>query len=459
MKLSFKDRIAIYYMLATALIVAFAFLVVFILVKQTVYQQLDSDLHYEATIHLQETTLENGRPVFWDKEEREEREHREVQINPVFVQVMDSTGTVVTDKSPNLKKDQLSFFQNKEDNEHFNAYLKNELIRQIQVPVKMNGKVYGYIITAMSFEASQDVIVRLAWILILCYPLILIVLFFISRFLAGRSIKPIQEITQTTNRISRDHLNERVKFPDNKDELYDLSLSINSLLDRVEQAIERERQFTSDASHELRTPISSIRGTLEVLIRKERTREDYEDKINYSLGEIDRMSVIIEQLLFLARNDDGHRLLDNSRQTEIISLIDEVINEYTVKLRRKNIQLVFNAEGIKNFQIHAYYGYAILNNVLENAIKYAYADSTITIDLKMKNSRPVVKIIDEGIGIKEDDISKIFNPFFRSEGLEHKHIKGTGLGLSIVQKAAQAIGARIEVDSIKYKGTTFTIYF
>ena len=112
MKLSFKDRIAIYYMLATALIVAFAFLVVFILVKQTVYQQLDSDLHYEATIHLQETTLENGRPVFWDKEEWEEREHREVQINPVFVQVMDSTGTVVTDKSPNLKKDQLSFFQN-----------------------------------------------------------------------------------------------------------------------------------------------------------------------------------------------------------------------------------------------------------------------------------------------------------------------------------------------------------
>ena len=136
-----------------------------------------------------------------------------------------------------------------------------------------------------------------------------------------------------------------------------------------------------------------------------------------------------------------------------------MINEYTVKLRRKNIQLVFNAEGIKNFQIHAYYGYAILNNVLENAIKYAYADSTITIDLKMKNSRPVVKIIDEGIGIKEDDISKIFNPFFRSEGLEHKHIKGTGLGLSIVQKAAQAIGARIEVDSIKYKGTTFTIHF
>ena len=458
MKLSFKDRIAIYYMLATALIVAFAFFVVFFLVKQTVYQQLDSDLQYEATRHLQETTLENGKPVFWDKEEWEEREHKEVQINPVFVQVMDSTGKRVTDKSPNLKEYQLSFFQNKDDNEHFNAYLKDELIRQIQVPVKSDDKVYGYIITAMSFEASQDVIVRLAWILILCYPLILIVLFYISRLLAGRSIKPIQEITQTTNRISRDHLNERVTLPDNEDELYDLSLSINRLLDRVEQAIDRERQFTSDASHELRTPISSIRGTLEVLIRKERTREDYENKINYSLSEIDRMSVIIEQLLFLARNNEGYKF-DQSGQTEIISLIDEVINEYSLKLRKKNIQLVFNAEGVSDFQVHYYYGYVILNNIVENAIKYAYSDSTLVIDLTMENSRPVVKITDEGIGIKEADISKIFNPFFRSEGLEHKHIKGTGLGLSIVQKAAEAIGAKIKVTSTKNKGTTFIIHF
>ncbi|MFC6858943.1 sensor histidine kinase [Zunongwangia atlantica] len=458
MKLSFKDRIAFYYMLATALIVAFAFLVVFILVKQTVYQQLDNDLHYEATMHLQETTLEKGKPVFWDKAEWEEREHNEVQVNPVFVQVMDSTGEIITDKSPNLKEYRLPFYKEKEDNEHYNAYLEDELIRQIQVPVKMDGKVYGYIITAMSFEGSQDVITRLAWILILCYPFILIGLFFISRLLAGRSIKPIQEITQTTNLISRDHLNERVSLPENQDELYELSLSINSLLDRVEQAIERERQFTSDASHELRTPISSIRGTLEVLIRKERTREDYENKINYSLDEIDRMSLIIEQLLFLARNDETPKL-DNNSKTEIISLIDEVLNENSLKLKQKNIQLVLDAEDVNEFLVHYYYGYAILNNVVENAIKYAYPNSKLIIELKLKNSRAVVKVIDEGIGIKEADIGKIFNPFFRSEGLDHKDIKGTGLGLSIVQKAAQAIGAQIEVSSIKHKGTTFTIYF
>ncbi|MCL6218834.1 sensor histidine kinase [Zunongwangia pacifica] len=458
MKLKFKDRIAFYYMLATALIVAFAFCVVFILVKEAVYQNLDEDLNYEADIHLQETKLENGKPVFWDKEEWEEREHREVQVNPVFVQIMDSTGSVITDKAPNLKDDVLPFSEKHPDYEHYNTYLKDKLIRQVQVPFTKDGKKYGYIVTAMSFEASQQVITRLAKVLLFFYPLILLGLFFISRFLAGRSIQPIKEITQTTNYISREHLKKRVQLPENKDELYDLSMSINGLLDRIESAIQRERQFTSDASHELRTPISSIRGTLEVLIRKERTREDYEDKINYSLGEIDRMSIIIEQLLFLARNDEGHSI-DNSRETEIVSLIDQVINEYTAKLKKKNIQLVFNAKEVNNFQIHAYYGYAILNNVLENAIKYAYSGSTLIIDLKKKNSKPVVKIIDEGIGIKEEDIPKIFNPFFRSEGLEHKHIKGTGLGLSIVQKAAQAIGAKIEVSSIKNRGTTFTIHF
>ncbi|WP_417884932.1 ATP-binding protein [Zunongwangia sp.] len=458
MKLTFKDRIAFYYMMATALIVAFAFLFVFILVKQTVYQNLDDDLNYEVSMHLRETSLENGKPVFWDKEEWEEREHREAQVNPVFVQIMDSTGTVVTDKAPNLKDDVLPFSKEKEDYEHYNTYLKDQLVRQVQVPFKKDGKKYGYIITAMSFEAPQDVITRLAWVLLLCFPLILIALFFISRLLAGRSIKPIKEITQTTNLISKEHLNERVQLPENRDELYELSQSINGLLERIEFAIERERQFTSDASHELRTPIAALRGTLEVLIRKERSVEDYEDRIRYSLGEIDRMSLIIEQLLFLARYDKT-KSQERIEKVDLTSLTETVIAEYSKKINDKNIQVVFNATTVAGLQVHYYYTYAILSNVIGNAVKYAYQDSNLVIDLYKEKNSPVFKISDNGIGIKEEDLNKIFNPFFRSEGLAHKHIKGSGLGLSIVQKAADAIDAKIEVRSVKNKGTTFIIHF
>ncbi|MDT0643097.1 HAMP domain-containing sensor histidine kinase [Zunongwangia sp. F363] len=458
MKLSFRSRVALYYMLATALVIAIAFFTVFILVKSTIYQNLDEDLSYEAAMHLRETGLENGKPVFLDREEWEEREHREVQVNPVFVQIMDSTGRYISDKSPNLKEDKLLFFPKKENGSHFNTYLKDQLIRQVQVRFSENGKNYGYIITAMSFEASQEIISRLAWILIICYPVILFGLFFISRFLAGRSIKPITEITRTTNRISRYHLNERVSLPENKDELFDLSFSINELLDRIEQALERERQFTSDASHELRTPIASIRGNLEVLIRKERSKAEYENTIKYSLSEIDRMSVIIEQLLSLARYDKK-AVNKTEEHIEIVTILDEIISLHSGELKAKNLKLIFNAENAGEFYVHYHYAFAILNNIIGNATKYSYNNSTLTIQLTKNNDTLLCKITDEGIGIKQEDLDKIFNPFYRSSALEHSEIKGSGLGLSIVQKAAEAIEAEIKVTSTKDKGSSFSVVF
>ena len=118
-------------------------------------------------------------------------------------------------------------------------------------------------LTAMSLEPSLMVLIKLRNVLIISYLLMLSVLYFISRYLAGRSMIPVKNITETTNHITKNNLNERVELPFYKDELYDLSSGINKLLKRIEDAIERERQFTSDASHELRTPLSSLRGTLE----------------------------------------------------------------------------------------------------------------------------------------------------------------------------------------------------
>ena len=128
----------------------------------------------------------------------------------------------------------------------------------------------------------------------------------------------VKDIIETTNRITKDNLNERVKLPVNKDELYQLSNGINRLLQRIEDTIVRERQFTSDASHELRTPLASLRGTLEVLIRKPRTQSEYEEKVTYALYEIDRMNNIIEQLLILARMDNNSIKISETMPLKII---------------------------------------------------------------------------------------------------------------------------------------------
>ncbi|GLB49486.1 sensor histidine kinase [Neptunitalea lumnitzerae] len=454
MKLRFKTRIALHYLIATAIVIAIVFLVIFNVVKNTVYQSLDEDLTYEANVHMAELDKANLR--FANREEWEEREHTEAEVNPVFVQIIDNNETI-TDKSPNLHEDELSFDASKSHNTHFNSYLTNEIVRQVQVPIFVNKHINGYVITAMSFESSQNLISQLLKILLLSYPIILLGLFFVSSFLAGNSIEPIKAITKTTKRINNNNLSERVVLPIHKDELYDLSESINDLLQRIEDTLQRERQFTSDASHELRTPLASLRGTLEIVNRKDRSVEEYKDKINFSLQEIDRMSDIVTQLLYLARFD--YKVSDQEKTGQLIPIIDECIERYNAIIHKKEIQIKFKAHPNTNIEVSSYYTYLIIDNILSNAIKYSNQNGCITIELLKKHNEVVCSIMDEGIGINRDDISKLFNPFFRSESLEHKDISGTGLGLAIVKKAVDAIGATIQIKSKKGKGTRVEISF
>ncbi len=447
MKLNFKTRIALNYFFATGIVVAVVFAVVFISLKATIYESLDSDLNYESEIHLEELDLENM--VFSNREEWEEREHEEVEVNPVFVQIINSEGKI-TDKSPNLNADRLQFFPEKEDHLHFNTVFNNRLIRQVQEPVKVNGKLSGYIITAMSFEASQKIIDQLWVILLISYPIIVIVLFFISRFLAGRSIAPIQNITAITEKINQNNLQERVSLPENKDELYKLSASINSLLKRIEEALDRERQFTSDASHELRTPLANLRGNLEVLIRKVRSPEEYELKINNALKEIDRLSKMVEQLLFLARFD---KQKTTAEKADLIILLDEALQRNKHQISARNLKIEFTNQLEKSAEVPKYYTSIIIENLLSNAIKYSFKDETIKISVEEKPSAIQLKITNYGEAIALEDQAKIFKPFYRTQNTKNLKINGTGLGLSIVKKAAEAINATIEIKSKPTQGT------
>lgn len=462
MNLSFRNRIALHYMIATAIIVAVIFSVVFFVVQETVYHNLDNDLTYEAEKHTDEIKILGDSIQFINKEEWAEIEHLEIQVNPVFIQIFDKNGNLM-DKSPNLKGDELPFRKQEQFGGHFNEILNKKPIRQIQIPIEQNGKIKGYVVAAMSLESSNMVFLKLKNILIISYLLLLAGLYFISRFLAGRSIVPIRNIIETTNRITKNNLNERVNLPDHKDELFDLSSSINELLQRIENAIQKERQFTSDASHELRTPLSSLRGTLEVLIRKPREQFEYEEKIKYSLSEIDRMTAIIEQLLVLARLDSNSNTNNIVSKTTIYEslpiLIDEILSRYKNEISAKNLTLDLHMELTSESMAQKYYANLILDNIIGNAIKYSTKNSNLQITVKDAETGIICEIKDEGIGIKKEDIDKLFNPFYRSDALNHREIFGNGLGLSIAKKAADAIDAKLFVESELGVGTTVTIVF
>lgn len=448
---------AFYYILSTALLIFTVFFVIYYTVSMSVYNHVNQDIESEVSKHLSEIEIKNGQIRLLHHNEWLEREHNTVAVNPVFVQFMNSN-KIVVEKSPNLNQIELQFNSKYTENQLFNTQLASKKIRQIQVPIYNKNQKMGYLLVAMSLEEALMVLQNLSQILILAYPLILILLFFIARFITGKSIKPVQTIIDTSKEITKDNLHKRIKLPDNKDELYILSHTINDLLDRIENAIIREKQFTSDASHELRTPLTIIKGTLEVLVRKPRTQKEYEEKITFSITEIDRLNELITELLFLARVENHLQKIDN-QLFSINAVVSDYLSRYQNKIQTKEIQINFNTSQDFKVVSDPYWVAICIKNILSNAIKYSKPQATITISVRESPQEHELMIADNGIGIKSSDLEKIFQPFFRSNAIENPDIKGSGLGLSIVKKICDLLQIKISIHSVENQGTTIKLHF
>jgi signal transduction histidine kinase len=456
-QLSFKNRIALNYIITTGLLILAVFSVIYSIVKHTVYSDIDENIKAEIRNHLEEIKVEGNKIILIDKEEWNEREHNTVDVNPVFVEFLDLNKKII-EKAPNLKSQTLEFNDSVEDYELFDTKMGDHALRQIQVALHVKNKKIGYIIVAMSLADSKSVLNNLFDIMCLSFLAILILLFFIARFFAGRSIKPINAIINTSKSITKDNLKTRIPLPKTRDELYTLSKTINHLLIRIEDAIEREKQFTSDASHELRTPLTVIKGTLEVLIRKPRDNKEYEEKINYCIKEVDHLNTLVDQLLLMARYENQKQNIQ-AESVYLNALILDVLTLNAEKIKTKNLDIKFDAE--RDFYVKSdnFLVITILRNLLSNAIKYTNDTGKVSIVLSEQNNKTVCKISDNGIGIEKTDLESVFSPFFRSGSTEHPEIKGTGLGLSIVKRITELLQVEFKIESKIGEGTTVILIF
>ena len=453
--LSFRNRIALNYIITTALLIGFVFVTIYMVVEFSVSNHLNDDLQREVDRHSQEVEVKNGTIALKRHREWMEREHNTVGVDPVFIEFLDIEGNLI-DKSPNLKESHLLYDPNQKDNVFYNGELAEKRIRQVQVPIlDENGKRVGHLLVAVAREGSEVVLETLRHIMLITFPVILIILFFVARFIAGRSIKPINDIIETSNKITRDNLTERIPLPHNKDELYILSDTINQLLDRIEKTIEREKSFTSYASHEFRTPLAVLKGTLEVLIRKPRQQEEYEDKVKYCVREIDRLNHLVDELLILTRFENQKQSL-NLENTSIKEIIEDTLKYLSRNIRDKNISIKTN---ISPDNIHiktdVYLFSTIVSNILSNAIKYSHHDGEIQVNVHKENNTIYCEIKDNGVGISEKDMEKIFDKFYRST--DHSDIKGFGLGLPIVKRFCTLLNIGIDIFSKEGVGTTFKL--
>ncbi|MBS4039129.1 MAG: HAMP domain-containing histidine kinase [Flavobacteriales bacterium] len=454
--LSYSNRIGLLYISSSALLLLLVFISIFQITSLNLYRTIENDLDFELQKHLEEIKIENNQIQLIHKEEWLEREHTGVEVNPVFVTFLNRNKELV-EKSPNLKNSQLKWLVAKENKKYIDTNLEKNPIRQKQFEVFENQKLKGYVIVAMSTKNTQIVLQKLQNHLLWLYPLVLLALFFIARFFAGKSIQPVQNIRETAQSITSLQLSQRIPLPYHKDELYRLSETINDLLDKIEDTLQREKQFTSDASHELRTPLSVIKGTLEVLIRKPRTETEYQNKIKQCIVEINQMDVLLEELLFIARNEYLPNIEAHWNLIDLHLLIQKMEVQLQNKLSQKNIQIIKQIP--KNIQVttDVHLLEVLIKNILSNAIKYSEPNQKVEIVSELDKDFVLLKIIDHGDGIAAENLDKIFHSFYRVNSSNNAP-KGYGIGLSIAKKIANILQIAIEVQSLPQQGTTFMLH-
>jgi hypothetical protein len=276
-------------------------------------------------------------------------------------------------------------------------------------------------------------------------PLVLVIATLGGIFFSTRALAPVKHMTQTAQSIDASELNQRVPIPEANDEIRKLSLTLNAMLDRIQQAFQSQERFVADASHQLLTPLTIMRSELELLQKEGNQPKDFPTFVASALQEVDNLSKIVKDMLLLARVDAGLGGL-NLQEISMEELVFEAVRRVDKFASSKGIRLKFDLieESHEHRPVRGDYDLLLnlLVNVLENAIKYSPEKQLVTINLIWRKDTTAVVISDNGPGIPEEQRPFIFERFSRGATAEQQ-TKGFGLGLAIARKIAMLHNAKL----------------
>ena len=275
-------------------------------------------------------------------------------------------------------------------------------------------------------------------------------------FLAGRALAPVEQMVQVAAAITISDLDRRIEVTNPHDELGHLATTLNSLIARLERAVDEIQRFTADASHELRTPLAVLRSEAESALRKIRTPEEYERTLTVVVEEATRLGRLADQLLSLSRHDAG---LTECRQEAV--RVDALLLDVVEQLRplAAGRGVVLEEDTVEPCELlgddvrlsQAFF------NVVENAIKYTPEEGAVHVQCRVQDWSTVVVVRDTGIGIPREHLGRVFDRFYRVDSSRQTLTGGAGLGLAISRTAILAHQGEIEIHSEPGVGTTVTI--
>lgn len=438
-KLSIRIQIMLWYTLLTAFLLAISLPVL--------YGTMAGSLRRDQEAYLRSAAGQLASHIEWEDGDLKLLNDLDLPAGTQYLLTTESGGRIASNENawadaPSFQPDEVYLASTGRGDQ---LYLDQEL--ELEGGEKIRIRVCR---SNATVERSLD---QLQLVMLLAVPAFLALAVFGSYFLAKLALRPIDHITETAVSLGAGNLSRRITGIESRDEVGRLAGAFNGMLARLEGSFQREKQFTSDASHELRTPVSVIMAYAENLAAH---APDQETKAQAAaiLTESRRMHSVIAQLLALTRGYEGKYRLEREN-IFLRDMVSDVLAELTEEAEANEIDLVEQVPADMILSADQSLMTQLLLNLVENGIKYGKTGGMVAVSALEQDGHILLTIQDDGIGIGEKDLPRIFDRFYRADQARDR--SGSGLGLSIVKWIVELHGLEIQVESERGKGTRFTI--
>jgi heavy metal sensor kinase len=448
-RIPIRIRLTIWYSLFLAAALILFTLVAIWLMRHSINVTVDEQLADEA--NAVEALVSANTPVLRDQV----RAHAELQAGSSLIQVVDESGQFVY-RSPRLQA--LGFPVRYPQKHKFVTVKSGGSPLRVYATRTISSAGTFTIQVAEDMDDYLEALDRYRLLLWIGIPVLLVAAIVGGHWMSGRALRPVDEITRAAQEISPTDLTGRVAVPATRDEIERLAKTLNAMLDRIQSAFDQMKQFTADASHDLRTPIAFIQTRAEIALRKPRTDNEYREALNEIFGETQRLSGLIENLLLLARTDIGIEGL-KVRKIDLCEIARETGTQAKTLAESRHIEWweVFPSSSLWiGGDADALRRLCLI--LIDNAIKYTPEHGTVGIRVGNSDGKAYVEVADTGIGIAEMDLPHIFDRFYRADSARSRDPGGFGLGLSIGHWIAKAHQGTITVKSAPGKGSSFQVW-
>jgi signal transduction histidine kinase len=311
----------------------------------------------------------------------------------------------------------------------------------------------SYLVVGIDIEDQREVVSQLTVLVAVGGPIVLLALSALGWVLAGAALRPVEELRSEAAAISLSEPDRRLPVPDTGDELQRLTETLNEMLDRVHNALDRERRLVDEASHELRTPLGVLKTEVDLALKGPRTREELEDALRSIAQETERLRRLTQDLLVLARSDRG-RLPVHRADVDVSSLIEGVAAEFEDRATREGVRLRTSGSDVRA-RVDADRVRQAVENLVDNGLRHAGRGGSVEVRVDRERDQLRVVVTDTGPGFAGELLDGAFEPFARADG--GRDGDGAGLGLTIVRAVAEAHGGSATARNVEGGGAAVSL--